>query len=233
MHATHKRVRSHGPRALTTLAIAASAAALLAGGLAPAHAEGWYPLQGRAYGIGLNNITILGQATPSGAGPDTGLVQTWNTTDTKPECGNDPNPVIGATLLCPEVSTNQDDQSVDSTATLATARIAVPGLPVVDIAGVKAEAKAGCGVDPTATTTIAYLKVGNTVVIGQRTQVRPNTVVNVGALKLILNEQSTHASEGTSSSSVAAIRLKANVLGLVTADVVVSSAMASASCWAL
>lgn len=233
MNGTHQRARSHTPRALAILTAAGSSAALLAGGLAPAHADGFAPLSGRAYGLGLSNISILGIPVPPGASPDTGLVQTWNSTDTRPQCGNVPAGTVTATQLCAEVVTDQNTQSVDSTAAAATAHVGIPGLPVIDLVAAKAEAKAGCYESPSATTTIDYLKVGGTVVIAQRTAVGPNTVVTVGPVTLILNEQSLVHGEGSSSSRVNAVHVEANVLGLVTTDVILSSAQASATCWSL
>lgn len=233
MFGAHQRAKQHTARNLAMLTSAlVSSAAVAATALAPAAHADFYPLTGRAYGLGISNISILGIPVPPGASPDTGLVQTWDSTDTKPACGDIPAGYVTSSQLCAEVVTDQDDQSVDSTASVATAHVGIPGLPVIDIKAVKAEAKAGCFEDPTASTTIDYLKVGGTVVIAQRTAVRPNTVVNVGVVKLILNEQSTSQGDGNSSSQVDAVHIQANVLGLVTADVVVNSAQAAATCWA-
>lgn len=229
MHGTHKLVRTHTTRNRTILAsvVASSAALLAATTLAPANASDSGPMSGRAYGIGLSNITLLGGVLmPSGASPDTGLVQTDDTTDTKPACGNDPGPYITATLLCPEVRTDGDRITVDSVATVATAHVGLPGLPVIDLVGVKAEATASCDNGTTGSTTIDYLRVGGTVVIAQRTVVKPNTTVNLGVVKLILNEQ-MNSRDGWR--IVNAVHVKAGVPGLVTADVVVSSAQAATS----
>ena len=72
------------------------------------------------------------------------------------------------------------------------------------------------------TTTIAYLKVGSTVVIAQPTNIAPNTQVNVGVVRLALNEQIPFSTPDDGL-TVNAVHLVVNVLGAVKANVVIAS----------
>jgi hypothetical protein len=64
--------------------------------------------------------------------------------------------------------------------------------------------------------------VGNTVVISAPTNVAPNTVVTVGAVRLVLNEQIPVSTPTDKELTVNAIHLTASVLGL-NANVIVAS----------
>ncbi len=73
----------------------------------------------------------------------------------------------------------------------------------------------------TGATTIAYLKVGSTVVIATPTLVAPNTHVTVGPVSLVLDEQVPDPSGGL---TVHGIHLSVSGGGLVQTDLVVGSA---------
>lgn len=71
-------------------------------------------------------------------------------------------------------------------------------------------------------TTIAFLKVGNTVVIAEPTNVAPNTTVNVGVVKLVLNEQ-TPITTPDKGLTVNAVHVTVDALGLAKTNVVLAS----------
>jgi hypothetical protein len=64
--------------------------------------------------------------------------------------------------------------------------------------------------------------VGATVVIAQPTNIAPNTMVSVGVVKLVLNEQIPFSTPDAGL-TVNAVHVTVNVLGVVTANVVVAS----------
>ena len=63
-----------------------------------------------------------------------------------------------------------------------------PNIPTITLRAVKSTSTTTCD-GSTGTTTIGYLAVGNKLVISVPAQVAPNTAINVGPVKLILNEQ--------------------------------------------
>ena len=94
-------------------------------------------------------------------------------------------------------------------------------VPAITLGAVQSTSTTTCA-GSSGTTTIAYLKVGATVVIAQPTNIAPNTRVNVGIVKLVLNEQIAFSTpdDGLRSTPCTCV---VNVLGLVTANVVVAS----------
>jgi hypothetical protein len=93
--------------------------------------------------------------------------------------------------------------------------------PTVFLRSVKSTSTTTCG-GSSGTTTIDYLLVGNRVVIAAPTQVAPNTTINVGLVKLVLNEQIPFniPDKGL---TVNAVHATLNALGLAKVDVVVAS----------
>jgi hypothetical protein len=85
---------------------------------------------------------------------------------------------------------------------------------------VHATSTTSCGV-VTGLTTIAYLKIGSTVVIATPTLVAPNTHVTVGPVSLVLNEQ---VPDPTGGLTVNGIHLSVNGSGLAQTSLVVGSA---------
>jgi hypothetical protein len=94
-------------------------------------------------------------------------------------------------------------------------------IPAITLGAVQSTSTTTCAAS-SGTTTIAYLKVGSTVVIAKPTSIAPNTTVNVGIVRLVLNEQ-TAFSTPDKGLTVNAVHVLVNVLGVVTADVVIAS----------
>jgi hypothetical protein len=203
--------------------------------LAPANAEGnndtvvvydpYSPtMNGRAFGFGFTKISALGVSVPDGFTADTGWVHTQGSSVTSAPCGVIASSILQATLGCPFVVTDAEDQEVRSTVAVANARLGVPLLPVVEARAVEAKSSSQCSgglYDTDGSTTIAYLKVGSQVVISKPTPIAPNTKIKVGVVSLTLNEQIDHDGAGL---TVNAIHVKANVLNLAKEDVIISSA---------
>jgi hypothetical protein len=98
-----------------------------------------------------------------------------------------------------------------------------PVLPTITLRGVTSTSTSTCG-GSTGTSTIDFLAIGNDVVISAPTQVAPNTTINDGAVKLVLNQQipSTSPDGGL---TVNAVHATLRPLGLVKVDVVVASSV--------
>ena len=120
---------------------------------------------------------------------------------------------VPATTLTPATS--------DAQASVAAVAIGVPSLPVIDVQAVQSNSVTTC-LGSLGSTTIAYLKVGSTVVISKPTVIAPNTTLTIGLVTLVLNQQIplTGPDHGL---IVSAVDVRANVLGLVQANVSVAS----------
>jgi hypothetical protein len=105
---------------------------------------------------------------------------------------------------------------------VAAVGVGIAGLPAIQVQAVEATSASSCA-GSAGTTTIAFLKVGGLTVISKPTPIAPNTTINVGVLKLVLNEQKffTTPDRGL---TVNAIHVTVNALSLVKADVVIASA---------
>ena len=99
--------------------------------------------------------------------------------------------------------------------------VGIAMVPAITLGAVQSTSTTTCA-GSSGSTTIAYLNVGTTVVIAQPTNIAPNTVVNVGIVKLVLNEQIAFSTPDDGL-TVNAVHVTVNVLGLVTANVVVAS----------
>jgi hypothetical protein len=96
-----------------------------------------------------------------------------------------------------------------------------PALPTMTVRAVKSTSTTTCD-GSSGATTIAYLAVGNRVVISVPTQVAPNTRITVGLVKLVLNEQ-IRFSTPDKGLTVNGVHATINALGLAKVDVVVAS----------
>ncbi|HEV7808124.1 MAG TPA: ice-binding family protein [Solirubrobacteraceae bacterium] len=145
-------------------------------------------LTGRAYGLGAH-VTAIGlpivNILPI---PDTGHVATTSSSSTTTPCVATLSGAIGAHALCANVTTTPSPSRSRASASVADASVAITLIPTVKTGAVQSTSTTTCA-GSSGTTTIAYLKVGTTVVIAQPTNVAPNTNVTVGAVKLVLNEQ--------------------------------------------
>ena len=144
-------------------------------------------LTGRAYGISLGGLATL---KPT---PDTGPVATTSSTTVAPPCvvhiGTLFSP-LKANAVCASVVTSAPYKSGSlGAASIAGASLSGLGLPAITIGAVQSASATTCA-GSVGSTSIAYLKVGSTVLIsGPTIRVRPNTTINLGILKIVLNQQ--------------------------------------------
>lgn len=178
-------------------------------------------LTGRAYGLKAT-ATLLGipllTVPPT---PDTGFVSTTSSTTTTTPCVATLNGAVSAHALCANVTTIAYPGRSTATASVADAGIAILTIPTITMTLIQSSSTTTCA-GSSGTTTIDYLKVGTTVVIAQRTQVAPNTAINVGVVSLTLNEQIPFTTPDNGL-TVNAIHLRANTLGLATVNITVAS----------
>ena len=158
---------------------------------------------------------------------DTGAVATAKASTTATPCA------VGLSLVdlvlsgdvCSDVTTvpatNLTPATSTASASVAAVAIGVPLLPVITLSAVQSSSTTTC-LGSLGSTTIAYLKVGSTVVISKPTVIAPNTTLTIGLVTLVLNQQVplTGADHGL---IVSAVDVRANVLGLVQANVSVAS----------
>jgi hypothetical protein len=178
-------------------------------------------MTGRAYGL-TATATALGlpllNVAPT---PDTGNVSTNASSSTTTPCRASLPGAVSANVLCANVTTDATTSTSKATASVDDTAVGIVGIPAVTVGAVKSTSTTTCD-GSSGTTTIAYLKVGSVVVIAQPTAIAPNTTINVGVVKLVLNEQIAFSTPDAGL-TVNAVHLTANVLGLVTANVVVAS----------
>ncbi|MDQ3404870.1 MAG: ice-binding family protein [Actinomycetota bacterium] len=178
-------------------------------------------LTGRAYGLGAK-ATLLGLPLVTVAPiPDTGFIATPTSSTTSTPCVASVSGMVSARALCASVTTVASPSSSTARASVADAGVSLVNIPTVTMRVVHSSSYTTCA-GSTGTTTIDFLKVGNTVVISVPTQVAPNTSVNVGVVSLILNEQIPF-SVPDDGLTVNAVHMKVNTLGLAKVDVVVAS----------
>ena len=124
-------------------------------------------------------------------------------------------------MLCANVTTDSPAGRSTASASVDDTAIAIASVPAITLGAVQSTSTTTCA-GSSGATTIAYLKVGSTVVIAQPTAIAPNTTVNVGIVKLVLNEQNAFSTPDAGL-TVNAIHVTVNVLGVFTANVVVAS----------
>lgn len=178
-------------------------------------------LTGRAYGLKatatLAGIPLVNVAPT----PDTGAISTSSSSTTTTPCRATLSGLVGAHALCANVTTVASPGSSTATASVADATVGLPAIPAVTLTTVGSTSTTTCA-GSTGSTTIAFLKVGNTVVISSPTNIAPNTGVTVGVVSLILNEQIPFTTPDMGL-TVNAVHLKVNVVGLAKTDIVVAS----------
>ncbi len=178
-------------------------------------------LTGRAYGLKAN-ATLLGLPLLTiPRTPDTGPISTTSPSTTSTPCVATLNGAIAAHVLCANVTTATGPGRSTATASVADAGVAILGIPAITLTAVQSSSTTNCA-GSTGSTTIAFLKVGNTVVISQPTQIAPNTGVNVGVVALILNQQIPFSTPDKGL-TVNAIRIDVNTLGLAAVHITVAS----------
>jgi hypothetical protein len=92
--------------------------------------------------------------------------------------------VLNADVLCASVTTSLNPGTSRATATLKDVTIGVPGLPVIKATGITATSQSRCGSASGSTTLTLF--IGG---IQQTLSLGPNSVIDLGVAKLVLNEQ--------------------------------------------
>jgi hypothetical protein len=156
----------------------------------PASASGMALLQhmtGRAFGLSLNGLLLIP------ATPDTGPIVTSTASMTSPACLIATNlpailPLVSAHGLCASVATTVNPDKVSSNASVSSVQVGLLGLPVIKGGLIQSNSTTTCAA-AVGSTTIGSLQMGGTTVVPAPTAVAPNTTVNVGLVKIIMNEQ--------------------------------------------
>src|ERR1700730_9981638 len=143
-------------------------------------------LTGRAFGLSAR-ATLLGIPLINvGPIPDTGFSSTTSSSTTTTPCVATLTGPVTAHVLCANVTTVAFPAKSTASASVADATISIPTLPTITLRTVNSTSTTTCA-GSTGTTTILFLKVGNTVVV--TANVAPNTHVTVDGVNLVLNEQ--------------------------------------------
>jgi hypothetical protein len=178
-------------------------------------------LTGRAYGLAAQ-ASLLGAVLVNVAPtPDTGHITTTSSSTTSVPCVATVGGLVSAHVLCAEVATTAFPGRSAASASVNDTTVGILGIPTVSLAAVQSTSTTTCA-GSAGTTTIAFLKVGNTVVISQPTNIAPNTTINLGVVKLVLNEQIPFSTPDAGL-TVNAVHLTVNALGLAQTNVVVAS----------
>lgn len=140
---------------------------------------------GRSYGLKAT-VDLLVLPVNVAAQPDTGNVRTATETSTSVPCTTAIAAiVVRVETLCPTVNTKLAPGTITSTSTVEHASIGLPGLPVIDIAGLATTATATC--DELTGSTSLTLRIGG---VGTPVPTEPNTVIDLAAgVRLTVNEQ--------------------------------------------
>jgi hypothetical protein len=178
-------------------------------------------LTGRAYGLTAKASLAGIQLVDIAPTPDTGHVSTTETSTTPVPCTAALSGLISAHALCAKVTTTEFPGRSVATASVDDTTIGITGIPLISLKTVGSSSTTTCA-GSTGTTTIASLKVGDTVVIAQPTAIQPNTTVNVGVVKLVLNEQ-TPITTPDKGLTVNAVHITVDALGLARTSVVLAS----------
>jgi hypothetical protein len=181
-------------------------------------------LRGRAYALSARVTAFLG--TPLivlGPTPDTGFISTTSSSSTSTPCVAKLTGLAAglatARGLCANVTTVGFPGS--STSSASVTETTVGTRPRITLRGVTSTSTSACG-GSTGITTIDFLAIGNNVVISAPTQVAPNTTINAGGVKLVLNEQIPLASPDKGL-TVNAVHATVTPIRLLKVDVVVAS----------
>ncbi len=178
-------------------------------------------LTGRAYGLTASASLAGLQLVNIAPVPDTGHISTTSTSTTSVPCTATLSGLISAHALCAKVATTEFPGKSVATASIDDTTIGITGIPVITVKTVNSSSTTTCA-GSAGTTTIAFLKVGSTVVIAEPTTIQPNTAVDVGVVKLVLNEQ-TPFSTPDKGLTVNAVHVTVDALGLARTNVVLAS----------
>ncbi|WP_327049584.1 VWA domain-containing protein [Microbispora sp. NBC_01189] len=178
-------------------------------------------LTGRAYGLTASAALAGIQLVNIARTPDTGPVSTTSTSATSVPCTATLSGLISAHALCAKVATTGFPGKSVATASIDDTTIGITGIPVITVKTVNSSSTTTCA-GSTGTTTIAFLKVGGTVVIAEPTNIPPNTAIDVGVVKLVLNEQTSFTTPDKGL-TVNAVHVTVDALGLAKTNVVLAS----------
>ena len=128
-------------------------------------------LTGRAFGLSAK-VTLAGATLVNVVTPDTGYVSTTQSSTTSTPCVASLTGIVRASVLCANVTTVNLPASSTATASVDDSTVGVTGIPTVTLRAVQSSSTTTCA-GSSGSTTIAYLKVGNTVVIALAHQHRP------------------------------------------------------------
>jgi hypothetical protein len=183
-------------------------------------------MSGRAYTLAAA-VGLLGspESTLIAPVPDTGAVTTTVTSTTTPACINIPLGLIVAHALCDSVSTHKFTSRVAAKSTLADISIGLPGVPAIQIRGIKAWSTITCG-SSHGTTTIAFLKIGGQNLISRKTTFSNGATFTLGPVSIQINETLRTGPPGRSR-SVIAVHVRVNLPNIAVADVIIGAATAS------
>src|SRR5918992_1683406 len=178
-------------------------------------------LTGRAYALAAKASLAGIQLVNVGPLPDTGHISTTSTTTTSVPCVASLSGLVSGHALCAKVATTAFPGKSVATASVDDTTVGIPGLPVITLKTIQSGSTTTCA-GSSRPTTIAFPKVGGTVVISEPTNVAPNTALNVGVVKLVLNEQVAFSTPDDGL-TVNAVHIKVDALGLAKTDVVLAS----------
>jgi hypothetical protein len=177
-------------------------------------------LTGRAYGLSAS-ASALGIALVNiNPTPDTGSIATTAAETVAPPCLATLSGLVSSADLCAKVTTAQGPAQSVAQASIDSTKIGLAGVPVITVGAVQSQSTSTCAAEA-GSTTIAYLSVGNVVVIAKPTVIAPNTKISVLGVSLILNEQV--AGPGTLTVNAVHVAINALGLNLVSANVVLAS----------
>ena len=186
-------------------------------------------LSGRAYALGLDarlgSVALVGPSTVD----DTGSILTAASTSTPNPCAA--NLAVTSVVLtgnvCAGVTTVAKTSST-ATSSVANATVSILTLPTIVVQAVQSTSTTTCA-GSSGSVTIAYLAVGGVVLISKPTPIAPNTGLNVGVVKLVLNQQIPFSGVD-SGLTVNAIAISVNAVNVATANVVIASSTSDIIC---
>jgi hypothetical protein len=188
-------------------------------------------MSGRAYALSLGAST-LGVAT---IGPmtvqDTGGTDTALSTTTPNPCEADLNVLDVAITgdVCSSVTTSADNpETSTASSSIANAAVSIGTIPAIKVQAVQSSSTTTCA-GSSGSVTMAYLAVGNIVLISKPTQIAPNTGFNVGIVSLVVNQQTPFSLGGDHGLTVYAVHATV-ATGLLNANVVVAASTSDIDC---
>lgn len=174
---------------------------------------------GRAYGMSAEvDLPLLPVAVPPQ--PDTGQIRTARATTTAPPCSATVRSLlVDADGVCAEVVTSLAPGRSRAASSVAKVHIGIPGLPLIEASGIEAVSTSTCEA-ATGSTGLTLTIAGEVIPVPEA----PNTVIDLGVARLIVNEQ-LRVQDADYGLTVNALHLT-DPAGLI--DVVVASATSDA-----